>query len=146
MKVINQFLKFCLVGLSNTIITYGFYYALTFLGFPYVVANTIGFFIGMVNAFYWNNKFVFKIQEKRNIFITFIKMILVYSSTGIILSNILLYVFIEKIQLSKYIAPAIILTITIPLNFILNKFWCFKTNNGRLNNDTENNNSHGSNI
>jgi putative flippase GtrA len=40
-----QFLKFAVVGVSNTLIAYGVYALCIFLGLPYLIANAIGFFI-----------------------------------------------------------------------------------------------------
>lgn len=82
-----------------------------------------------MNSFFWNNRYVFKKNkgEKRNIWLTLIKTILAYAGTGLFLSNILLILFVEIIGISKYIAPLINLVITIPLNFLINKYWAFKT-------------------
>ena len=42
------------------------------------------------------------------------------------MANILLVLFIEKYGISKYVAPLITLLITVPLNFIINKYWSFR--------------------
>lgn len=146
MKGFLQFLKFCIVGFSNTLITYGIYYLFTLFGSPYVLSYSIGFIIGMVNAFYWNNRYVFRTNENRNIFIAFIKMTLVYSISGFFLSNLLLFVLIEKIALSKYIAPIFVLIVTIPFNFVLNKFWSFKIKKGDDDKNEKSYHSNGSDI
>ena len=54
-----QFLKFSIVGLSNTIVSYLVYAALLFIGVNYIVANIVSYFAGVINSFYWNNKYVF---------------------------------------------------------------------------------------
>lgn len=128
-KLFLQFIKFGLVGVSNTVISYGTYALLTLLGIPYVFSNIIAFIISVLNSFFWNNRYVFKKTEgeKRNSLLTLVKTFLAYGSTGLILSNILLIIFVEKLNISKFFAPLIILIITIPLNFIINKFWAFKT-------------------
>ncbi len=124
-----QFIKFGIVGFSNTIISYLVYTVLTYFGIPYVVANIIGFIVSVLNSFFWNNKFVFKKNEgeDRNVWWTLCKTFISYAGTGLILSNILLVFFIEKIEISKFIAPIFGLIITIPINFLVNKFWSFKT-------------------
>lgn len=79
--------------------------------------------ISVFNAFYWNNKYVFRNEN------TWLKaLIRTYISYGFsfILGNILLIVLIEFFKVSEIIAPLIILVITIPLNFLMNKFWTFK--------------------
>jgi len=57
-----------------------------------------------------------------------IKTYMSYAFTGLILQNILLlFVFISILHISKYLAPLFGLLITIPLNFILNKQWAFRS-------------------
>ena len=126
---ILQFIKFGIVGLSNTVIGYVVYSICIFGGMHYIVANLVGFTVSVINAFYWSNKYVFKkgANENRKKIPAFIKTVLAYASTGIVLNSLLLYLFIEKFRMSEYIAPIVILLITVPSNFVLNKYWSFKT-------------------
>jgi len=128
-KSIIQFVKFGIVGLSNTLLGYVVYSFCIWIGMHYLIANFIGFIISVLNAFYWSDKFVFKKSddEQRNELAALIKTILAYASTGILLNSILLWLFIDEMNISEYIAPLIILLITVPTNFILNKYWSFKT-------------------
>ena len=127
--ILIQFIKFGIVGLSNTIISYSVYAALTYIGVYYVAANVIAFVVSVLNSFFWNNKYVFKKtdSEKRNPWWTLVKTFLAYAITGLVLVNVLLVLFVEKWGISKYIAPIITLVVTIPLNFVINKFWSFRT-------------------
>lgn len=124
---IKQFIKFGLVGVSNTLISYVVYIVLVYLGMHYIIANIIGFTVSVFNAYYWNNRFVFKAKEgERRIWWKILgKTFMSYAGTGVILSNILLVVCIDLIGISEVIAPIIILLITIPLNYIMNKYWAF---------------------
>ena len=54
-----QFVKFCVVGLSNFIISYVVYAAALALGLHWLAGSILGFVISVLNAFYWNNKYVF---------------------------------------------------------------------------------------
>lgn len=124
-----QFVKFGIVGLSNTLIGYIVYSMCVWIGMHYLLANLIGFIVSVLNAFYWSDRFVFKKQEgeKRNTWLALIKTVLAYASTGIVLNSLLLWLFIDKMAMSEYVAPLAILLITVPTNFVLNKFWSFKT-------------------
>ena len=128
-KSIKQFIKFGLVGLSNTAVAYVVYAACIFVGLNYFIANFLGFVISVYNAFYWSNKYVFPAseQEKRNKWLTLLKTYAAYSITGVFLNSGLLYLFIDCWHINSYLAQAICLLFTVPLNFILNKFWSFKT-------------------
>lgn len=122
-NAVIQFIKFSIVGFSNTVISLFVYYVLLWLECNYLIANTMSWIISVFNAFYWNNKYVFKNEN------TWIKaLIRTYISYGFsfILGSVLLIVLIEFLKVSDVIAPLIILVITIPLNFLMNKFWTFK--------------------
>ena len=128
-KLIVQFIKFGIVGVSNTLISLAIYYVLVFFKCNYIVANTIGFIISVLNAYYWNNKYVFKSKDKVVTKKDTIKQLIkVYMSYGVtfLLSTVLLYVMVDCLNISEYIAPIINLCITVPLNFVMNKLWAFK--------------------
>ena len=124
---IIQFLKFSLVGLSNTVITYCVYCILISIGMQYIFSYIVGFFVGMINSFFLNGKYVFPGKNKKSQLGTFTKMVTVYFVIGIILGNIILFGLVEKLCFSKYFAPVIVLLFTTPLNFLLNKYWAFNT-------------------
>lgn len=122
-NAVIQFIKFSIVGFSNTVISLFVYYILLWLECNYLISNAMSWIISVFNAFYWNNKYVFRNEN------TWLKaLIRTYISYGFsfILGNILLIVLIEFFKVSEIIAPLIILVITIPLNFLMNKFWTFK--------------------
>ena len=128
LQVFSQFIKFGLVGISNTAISYITYVVCVYLGMHYFFANALGFVISVLNSFYWNNRYVFvcRAGEKRAWFPALIKTFIAYGSTGILLASVLLYVWVDLLSISEYFAPLINLVITIPLNFVLNKLWAFK--------------------
>ena len=118
-----QFIKFGIVGVSNTLIALAIYYVLVYIGFHYIIANTVAFAISVLNAFFWNSKFVFK-QATDSKSRQLVKVYASYGST-FLLSTGLLFVLIELIGITVYVAPLLILCINIPLNFALNKYWVF---------------------
>lgn len=120
----KQFIKFGLVGLSNTAISMSLYYALVYLGVNYLVANLIGFMISVLNSYYWNNRYVFNKTEEGHLK-PIIKTYLAYGST-LLLSTFLLYVMVQQLGISQWIAPLLNLAITIPINFLINKLWAFR--------------------
>lgn len=125
-KGLMQFVKFGIVGLSNTAVTYLVYILLVSLHCPVMPAYVIGYVIGILNAFYWNNKYVFKEENSRSVLKALIKCFTSYIGS-FLLSAALLILWVDVLGISKYIAPLLTLLITIPLNFIMNKFWAFKS-------------------
>lgn len=125
--IFYQFFQFALVGVLNNIVYYIVYILLILLNINYILANIIAFAVSVVNSFYWNNKYVFgsAINSLKGFIISFVKTFLCYSLTGIILSNLLLVFWVEKLHIHKMIAPIINLIFTVPLNYLLNKYWAF---------------------
>ena len=123
-----QFIKFGFVGLSNTIISLGVYeVCVHFLHLHYLAANAIGLVISVVNAYYWNNRCVFGDGTKKTFaehFRTYLKSLTAYGGT-FVLDSLLLMLWVEVIGVPEAIAPILNLMITIPLNFLVNKYWTF---------------------
>lgn len=126
-KTIWQLIKFGIVGVSNTVISYVIYVILVFFGLHYTISNIIGFLISILNAYYWNKKLVFKKNESssKESVKELVKVYASYTAT-LLISTLLLVLWVDKCGIDKNIAPLINFCITIPLNFILNKFWAFK--------------------
>lgn len=120
----KQFIKFGLVGLFNTAISMSLYYALVYLGVNYLVANLIGFMISVLNSYYWNNRYVFNKTEEGHLK-PILKTYMAYGST-LLLSTFLLYLMVQQLGISHWIAPLLNLAITIPINFLINKLWAFR--------------------
>ena len=124
-KLFQQFIKFGLVGVSNTIISLGIYYLLVYLNIHPVIANAVGFIVSVINSFFWNNKFVFVEKTEYNNKKAFVKVFVSYG-VSFILSTVLIELFVDVLHISKYLAPILRLLVTIPLNFFMNKLWAFK--------------------
>lgn len=123
-KNILQLTKFVIVGASNAVVLFVVYNILLKLGLNYQVSYAIGFTLSVLNAYFWNNRFVFK--ESSSTF--FRKLLKVYASYifTYVLSAVLLYIWIDYLHIMKEIAPIINIIITTPINFLLNKKWAFK--------------------
>lgn len=127
-KGIIQFIKFGTVGAINTVLSYaitnGAYYL---LHLHEQISNIIAFVITVFISFMLNGRFVFtENKEERNFWKSLLKVYASYSITGVFLTAILLYIEEELLGIPHYIATLMNLVVTIPLNFILNKFWAYK--------------------
>lgn len=57
---IIQFIRFCLVGSINTLLTLStIFVCKSLLGVNDYISNIIGYIIGVVNSFFWNKQWVF---------------------------------------------------------------------------------------
>lgn len=122
----SQFLKFGLVGVLNTVISYVVYLIFVEFGMHYVVSNIVGFSVSIVNSFYWNQKYVFKSDRRLTWWKTFVKTYISYAGTGIVLSGLLLFLWVDILGVAKETAPLLSLVFLMPINFIVNKFWAYK--------------------
>jgi putative flippase GtrA len=130
-----QFVKFGIVGLSNTVISYVIYVVALLLfqkcnlipSVDYLVAQFIGFVLSVLWSFYWNRKYVFD-ADNNSVpwYKALIKTYISYAFTGIFLSSLLSYIWVQCVGIPKMIAPIINLLVSVPLNFVLNKFWPFR--------------------
>lgn len=130
-----QFVKFGIVGVSNTVISYLLYVVSLFtfrqVGIlpksGYLLAQGIAFILSVLWSFYWNNKVVFASEDgERSLWRALLKTYVSYSFTGLFLNSILLVLWVQIFHISEFVAPIINLLISVPLNFILNKLWAFK--------------------
>lgn len=131
-----QFVKFCVVGVSNTIVAWVLLTAIRlpleaaglFGDYAYLIANILSWILSVAWSFFWNNKYVFKVGEgeERSIFKALIKTYISYSFTGLFLSNIILMVLVEVFGMSKLLAPLANAILCLPINFVINRFWAFK--------------------
>ena len=138
MEGVMQFVRFGIVGVSNTIISYVIYVVcLLFFqkmgilkNIDYIIAQVTQFVLSVLWSFYWNNRMVFTLKEgeKRSVWKALIKTYISYSFTGLFINSALLIVWVKVMHISEFIAPVINLLISVPLNFIINKFWAFKAN------------------
>ena len=147
-----QFIKFALVGVSNTLISEGIYAVLIFFRMHYIPASFIGFSLSVINAYYWNSKYVFKENaegEKRVWHKVFFKTYLAYF-WGYLANAALLAFWIDILKIGRYFAPlaewfarrglerldgqfcgnlaaaGLNLLITVPMNYIINKYWAYR--------------------
>ena len=123
-NLLKQFIKFGFVGISNTVISYVTYLIGIKLGMHYLVASILGFFLSVVNAYYWNSRYVFYSKEVGiSQWRVFLRTVCSYAGTGLVFSNVLLIILIDGLYVWEWLAPLIVNAINIPINFLLNKFW-----------------------
>ena len=121
-KLFWQFIKFGIVGLSNTAVSFLVYYTLLWAGVHYLIASAAGFALSVLNAYFWSKKFVFTQSTSKN---QLAKVYISYGAT-FVLSLCTMFIMVDNLGISQLIAPVLNLFITVPLNFLLNKFWVFK--------------------
>ncbi len=133
-KGLVQFFKFGIIGVSNTAISFALNIAVLkglepfAVTWDYIAGNCVAFFLSVLWSFYWNNRFVFhKEQSGQSVALKrLLRTYIAYGFTGIVLNNALSWLWIGQFGISKYLAPLINLTVSVPLNYLINKFWAFR--------------------
>ena len=123
-ETILQIIKFVIVGASNTVVSLLVCYAFILYDKDlYLVGNIVGFFVGVANSYYWNNKYVFR--GKKNHILSLLKTYIMYGSTAIV-STVMMYILVNDCSVSEFIAPVITAVACIPINYLLSKYWALK--------------------
>lgn len=124
---IIQFIKFGFVGGINTVLSYVIYYVLCLImGWNYLLSQGVAWFITVFISYILNNIMTFSDGGKAEwSFKSLVKVYVSYSITGLFLATFLSWIWVDILSISKALAPIINLLFTIPLNFILNKYWAY---------------------
>ncbi len=151
-KSLGQFLKYCIVGASNVVVNQAIYAIIVFCGGNYLFASLMGFLVSVLNAYYWSNRYVFKEEEgteKRVWWKVLLKTYAAYA-WGFIVNAVLLVMWVDIVKLSRFLNPVaeffagfgwdkldaallgellasvLNVIVTIPMNFVLNKYWAYQ--------------------
>ncbi len=124
-----QFIKFGMIGGINTLLSYlisnAGYYA---FHLHEQICNLISFLITVLISYLLNSRFVFKPEEgnAQPWYKALAKVYASYALTELVLMGILLFVQERLLEVPHFIATFINLCITVPLNFVLNKYWAYR--------------------
>jgi putative flippase GtrA len=121
-KKYGQFIKFCIVGATNTGISLIVYAILLKVNVYYLAASAISYLAGLINGYVLSSSFVFKhkINVKKGL-----KFIGVYVSS--LLINLgFLYILVDRFKLSAFFAQVVVTCFNVFYNYFLNKIWTFK--------------------
>jgi putative flippase GtrA len=122
--VLIQFVKFGIVGVSNTLLTFAVY-TLLLKGFGvwYLAASAIGFIVGAVNGFLLNRRWTFR--EHVGDALTPVRWGIV-QGCGLGLNLGLLYLFVHHAHLDELLGQAFATVIVTVLTFLANRAWTFR--------------------
>ena len=124
-KLLNQILKFGLVGGTAFVIDYVLLYFCTeFLHIHYLISSIISFTVSVIFNYILSIKWVFDVQKKQDVkdFVIFI----ILSVIGLGINSLIMYVMVEKFgvyyMLSKIVSTAVVMV----YNFITRKIFVEK--------------------
>jgi putative flippase GtrA len=124
MPLISQFVKFGVMGVSNTLIFFLVYtLLLKAFGVWYVAASGIGFAVGAINGFLWNRAWTFRGHVGDAL--TPVRWFVVQTS-GLLLNLGLVYLFVDGAGLGELLGQAVTIAIVTVVTFLVNRDWTFK--------------------
>jgi putative flippase GtrA len=123
--VLVQFVKFGIVGISNTLLTFAVY-TLLLKGFGvwYLAASAIGFAAGAVNGFLLNRRWTFRGHVGDAL--TPVRWTIV-QLCGLGINEGLLYLFVHDAGIDKLLAQALATGVVTITTFTANRAWTFRT-------------------
>lgn len=124
-KLLDQILKFGLVGGMAFVIDYVLLYVCTeFLHIHYLISSIISFTVSVIFNYILSIKWVFDVKKKQDVkdFVIFI----ILSVIGLGINSLIMYVMVEKFgvyyMLSKIVSTAVVMV----YNFITRKIFVEK--------------------
>jgi len=125
---IKEYASFMMVGAVNTGLTYALYALFLFLT-PYKLSYSLAYVCGIIISYYLNSQFVFKQPVTLAKFLKYPVVYIVQYLLGIFI----LYICVDLLAISKWLAPIVVIVISLPVTFGLSKMII----KGQANVDTE---------
>lgn len=123
--MIRQFVKFSIVGVSNTVVDFGTYVALTRLGkVHFIGANVVAFLLAATWSYIWNRKWTFRSADAR-IRQQYVKFLIV-AGVGLGLTTGILYALVTYVGMMDIPAKVIAIGVVLIWNFLINRLWTFR--------------------
>lgn len=116
----HQFLRFLVVGVLNTAISYLIYAALLAIGLNFAYANLGAVLLGIVISFKNHARLVFRQNDNRLIVRYACFWLLIYGA------NIAIIAWLKSLGFNSYSAGAVALAPIVVLSFVLQKFFVFR--------------------
>jgi putative flippase GtrA len=119
-----QFVKFGIVGVSNTLLTFVVYILLLkVFGVWYLAASAIGFIAGATNGFLLNRRWTFSGHVGDAL--TPVRWMVV-QGCGLLATVGLVYLFVSGAGLDKLLGQACTIAIVTTITFLANRAWTFR--------------------
>ena len=124
-ELINQIIKFGIVGILATIIDYGLMILFTeVFNINYLISSVMSFSVSVVFNYIVSTKYVFNVNRKKSIkdFIVFI----VLSVIGLGINSLIMYLGVDKVGIDYKIVKIGATAIVMVYNFITRKIFLEK--------------------
>ncbi|MDD4514611.1 GtrA family protein [Massilibacteroides sp.] len=125
MGIINQAIKYGLVGVGNTLITAAVIWVMMkIFGVSDVISNIVGYVAGLINSFVWNKQWTFKSSASWSS--SALRFGIVFAVCYLLQLGLLLYLN-ANLTIDSYYNQLIAMAFYTVINFVMNKFYTFKS-------------------
>src|ERR1017187_3001991 len=122
--VLVQFVKFGIVGVSNTLLTLAVYtLLLKVFGVWYLAASAVGFAVGATNGFLLHRRWTFR--EHVGDALTPVRWAIV-QGCGLAINEGLLFLFVSEAHIDKLLAQVFATAFVTVSTFFANRAWTFR--------------------
>lgn len=123
LATIRQFVKYGLVGASNTIVQFVVYSVGVTIGVDYLVALVVGYLAGALNSYLLNRHWTFRAGHVAHT--TAGSRFALVTACAIAANLGLLYLFVHHLGIAKIPAQAILTVPILAVTFPINRMWSF---------------------
>jgi putative flippase GtrA len=120
----RQFVKYGIVGASNTVLTFVIYTILVEgTGVQYVIALLVGYLVGSLNSYLLNRHWTFRAGHLAHASVgprfAIVQVVAIGANAG------LLILFVDDLHVHKILAQAILTVPVLAVTFFVNRAWSF---------------------
>ena len=121
-----RFLCFCTVGVGNTAVDFIAFFLLALGGMPYLAAQALSYAAGIVNSYFLNRRWTFRVVRKANALEA--GRFIIVNALSLLMSLGLLAVLHGENQLSLWLSKFIATGGGLVVNYIGSRLWVFSEN------------------
>ena len=120
--VLSQLVRFLVVGVGNTVVSFIAYRLLLALGTPYAVAAPLAFAVGALNGYVFNRRWTFAARDTTRARVLYVG----FQALGALSTTLLVVVFVHAAGLGRVAAYLLAIPpVTVSL-FVVNRLWTFR--------------------
>jgi putative flippase GtrA len=123
----NQFLRFLVVGLANTAVSFISYRLLLAVSTPYLIAACLGFSVGALNGYVFNRRWTFAAADTTRARVLYVAV----QGVGAISTSLLVLLFHRGADFGKVAAYLVAIPPVTVFMFVANRVWTFAERPGR---------------